>query len=55
MRLRDVSGFDHVGPVSVGFLRFGMRAVGAQAQFEQMGWSLENPGPNEIRYRVTWT
>jgi hypothetical protein len=55
MRLRDVLGFDHVGPVSVGFLRFGMRAVGAQAQVEQMGWSLENPGPNEIRYRVTWT
>ena len=54
MRLHDVAGFDHVGPGSVGFLRFGRRAVGAQAQFEQIGWSLDNPGPAEIRYRVTW-
>jgi hypothetical protein len=55
MRLSGVAGFDHVGAVSTGFLRFGMKAVGASAQIEQTGWSLSNPGPAEVHYKITWT
>ena len=55
MRLRNVAGFNHVGASCVGFLRFGMKAVGANAKFQQTGWSLANPAPAEIKYQVTWT
>lgn len=54
MRLSKVEHFDHVGAASVGFLRFGMKAVGAQATIEQLGWSLEKPAPAEIQYTITW-
>ncbi len=55
MRLSKVEHFDHVGAASVGFLRFGMKAVGAQATIEQVGWSLEKPAPEEIQYTVQWS
>jgi hypothetical protein len=55
MRLSNVGGFDHVGPCAAGFLRFGMKSVGADARFEQVGWTMSNPGPAEIRYHITWT
>jgi hypothetical protein len=54
-RLSNVEGFDHVGASAVGFLRFGMKAVGATATIRQTGWSLQNPAPAEIRYEITWT
>lgn len=55
MRLRNVQGFDHVGASAVGFLRFGMKAVGANANIVQDGWSLQAPAPTEIRYQITWS
>ena len=55
MRLSKVEHFDHVGAAAAGFLRFGMKAVGAQAKIEQVGWSLETPGPAEIQYTLTWS
>jgi hypothetical protein len=55
MRLSKVEHFDHVGAAAVGFLRFGMKAVGAQAKIEQVGWSLEKPAPEEIHYTVNWS
>jgi hypothetical protein len=55
MRLSGVEKFDHVGASAVGFLRFGMKAVGATAQIEQIGWSVQNPAPAEIQYKVTWS
>ncbi|HVH47189.1 MAG TPA: hypothetical protein VM925_32850 [Labilithrix sp.] len=54
MRLSNVEHFDHVGAAAVGFVRFGMKAVGAQAKIEQIGWSLENPAPREIQYKISW-
>ena len=54
MRLTNVAQFDHVGAAAVGFLRFGMKAVGAQATIEQVGWSLETPAPAEVRYTIHW-
>lgn len=56
MKLVDVAGYDHIGIVSIGWIRFGMGALGKKGvQIQQDGWSLANPGPREVRYEVTWS
>ncbi|MBZ0232589.1 MAG: hypothetical protein K8M05_09695 [Deltaproteobacteria bacterium] len=56
MSLVDVAGYDHIGIVSIGWIQFGMAALGKKGvKIEQEGWSLANPGPREVRYQVTWS
>lgn len=56
MKLVDVEGFDHIGVVSIGFIQFGMVALGKKGvQIEQEGWSLATPGPHTINYEIKWS
>lgn len=56
MRLADVEGYDHIGIVSIGWIQFGMTALGKKnVKVEQKGWSLSTPGPKEIDYEITWS
>ncbi|HUQ02097.1 MAG TPA: hypothetical protein VM261_06340 [Kofleriaceae bacterium] len=56
MKLVDVEGYDHIGIVSIGWIQFGMSALGKKGvKIEQDGWSPANPGPSEIRYQVSWS
>lgn len=56
MNLVDVGGYDHIGIVSIGWIQFGMAALGKKGvTIKQEGWSLSSPGPREIRYEVTWS
>jgi len=56
MKLVDVEGYDHIGIVSIGWIKFGMTALGKKkVKIEQDGWSLSQPGPREISYQVTWS
>jgi hypothetical protein len=56
MKLADVEGYDHIGIVSIGWIQFGMAALGKKGvKVVQRGWSLATPGPKEIDYEITWS
>lgn len=53
--LRDVTGFDHIGAVTEGWIRFAMNAMGERDVSVKIdGWSLATPGPDRVQYEVTW-
>jgi len=56
MKLADVDGYDHIGIVSIGWIQFGMAALGKKGvSIQQRGWSLSQPAPREIEYEITWS
>jgi hypothetical protein len=56
LRLRDVEGFDHIAIISIGWMIFGMTAMGkTDVQVTQQGWSLQTPGPREVTYDLKWS
>lgn len=56
LELCDVEGFDHIGVVAIGWLSYGLTAMGkAGVVVSQTGWKLASPGPKSIQYRVHWT
>ena len=55
MRLVGADGFDHIGVAAIGFITFGLTAVGKQGvQVVQHGWSMATPAPHVVRYEATW-
>lgn len=55
MRLVDVAGFDHIGVVSIGWIKFGMKSLGKTGvTIKQRGWTLAAPGPGEVSYEIRW-
>lgn len=53
--LKDVAGYDHIGAVTEGWIRFAMTAMGEKGvNVDLQGWSLATPGPERVRYEVTW-
>lgn len=53
--LRDIGGFDHIGAVTEGWIRFAMNAMGEKnVDVKVEGWSLATPGPDRVKYEVTW-
>lgn len=56
LELCDVEGFDHIGVVSIGWISFGLTAMGkSDVLVTQHGWGLGNPGPKEVGFEVRWT
>src|SRR5262249_7139180 len=55
MRLVGADGFDHVGIAGIGFLTFGLTAMGKRDfKITQRGWSLATPSPHEVIYDIAW-
>lgn len=55
LSLLDVKGFDHIGAVSVGWIKFGLHAMGKESvNVALTGWSVKQPGPEQVHYRVQW-
>jgi len=53
--LYDVAGFDHIGPITEGWLRFALKAIGKTGvEVDMEGWSLGTPGPKDVKYEVRW-
>jgi hypothetical protein len=53
--IREVRGFDHVGPVGRGYIQFAMSAItGSDVSVKLENWSLTKPGPEEVHYDVSW-
>lgn len=53
--IREVKGFDHVGPVGRGYIQFAMSAITrTDVAVNLEGWSLSKPGPDEVHYAVSW-
>jgi hypothetical protein len=56
MRLDDVAGYDHIGIVSIGWIKFGMAALGKKdVRINHSGWSLATPAPRTIEYQIAWS
>lgn len=53
--LKDVGGYDFIGPVGAGFLAFALDGVfkykNPRATFD---FSMADPGPKDVGYDVTW-
>jgi hypothetical protein len=55
MHLTDVEGFDHIGPLAVGWITFAMTAMGKKGvDGKANGWSLATPGPRDLKIDMTW-
>lgn len=55
IRIRDVEGFVHAGPISIGFMGVVLRAMGLKdLQMRDLTWSLKNPAPRDVHIRATW-
>ena len=53
--LKDVEGFDHIGPVAAGFISYALGAiVGKEVAIKLHGWTFDRPAPAEVRYDVSW-
>lgn len=56
LELCDVEGFDHIGVIGIGWISYGLTAMGKNnVTVNQTGWSLATPAPKNIRYDVSWT
>ena len=56
LELCDVKGFDHIGLIGIGWISFGLKAMGKDdVVVSQTGWELGNPGPEKISYDVRWS
>ena len=56
LSLSGVGGMDHLAPVSEGFLTYVVESMGyGQVSCETHGWSLENPGPESVRFEMHWS
>jgi hypothetical protein len=52
---RDIAGFDHFGPNTVGFAAVAFTAMGLKGlKVTCAPWSLAEPGPAETRFTATW-
>ncbi len=52
---RDIKGYDHFGPITVGFASIPFRGMGLKnVRLSCSPWSLAEPGPTEVRFRVEW-
>jgi hypothetical protein len=52
---RDIEGFDHFGPNTVGFARVAFAAMGLKnVRITCSPWSLEAPGPKDVRFVAEW-
>jgi hypothetical protein len=52
---RDIAGYDYVAGTAPGFLGFALTSIGCKnVACDIAGWSLEDPGPAEVRYDLRW-
>lgn len=55
LQLSGVEGISHLAPVTEGFLRNIMEAMGyTSTSIETKGWSPEQPAPDRIQFHITW-
>jgi hypothetical protein len=55
MHLTDVEGFDHIGPVAAGWVKFAMTSMGKRGLKQTItGWSLAAPGQRDVDMEFTW-
>ena len=55
IRLHDVGGYHHAGPVAAGFGMFALKSVGANEIDVKVGdWSIANPDPPQVRIDMRW-
>lgn len=54
-QLKGIGGFDHIGPVSAGFIEFAMGSMGVKGlETKCAPWSLAEPAPDTIIIDVRW-
>lgn len=54
-KLTGVKGYDYVGPTGTGFMTNALEMIGMRnVKGKISGWSMANPGPNEMHYELTW-
>jgi hypothetical protein len=55
IRHTGIGGYDFVAGTAPGFMGFALTAIGCKnVRSETFGFSLDNPGPEEVRYEMRW-
>lgn len=55
VRLARVDGYEHVGPVVVGWIRALLSELGGpKVVVSDTGWTLANPAPREVSFELHW-
>jgi hypothetical protein len=54
-RLSEMDEFDHIGPISVGYVSFSLEAMGKTIEKTELhNWSLSNPSAPDCWFELTW-
>jgi hypothetical protein len=55
MALVGADGFDHMPITSIGWITFGLKAMGKRdVRVTQTGWGMATPSPHEVKYEFAW-
>lgn len=49
-----IRDYDYMGSVAPGFLCYALEAIGCKNVRFESDWRIEQPGPDVVRYQVTW-
>lgn len=56
VRFQELGTYPYFGPSCQGWLSFSLETMGLKnVKCELEGWSMQNPDPGELVYRITWT
>lgn len=54
-RLSGMEHYDHIGPISVGYVSFALESMGKTLKKSNLhGWSLEKPNPSDLWFELHW-
>ena len=54
-RLKDMQPYEHIAPISVGFVSHALEAMGKRLTMTKLhGWSLTTPNPAEQWFELHW-
>ena len=55
IKVLDVEGFSHVGPIGAGFVETALTAIGLKdLKVRDVTWTRAQPGPKDIRLDISW-
>lgn len=55
LQIRDIAGFDHMGPLSEGWFGSALSAMGlVLTTVSATPWSRDEPGPERVDFRAEW-
>jgi hypothetical protein len=55
LHVREIENYPYFGPICQGWFHFSLESMGLrELKVEPQNWSMDNPDPGELTYRISW-